>query len=470
VVDFAKIGKERGPKILDLSALSEIRDDMAKTTTPTWMVRGPSNIGNAGHGKLKADQWRTVCTVNFVITLIRIWGQVGSTPTQEEILRNFLALVTAVRWATMRSTSEERIAIVEEQLQIYLTTLVKIYSTKVLKPKFHLALHLPELLRAFGPVHGWWCFPFERYNGILQRKNKNNKRGGSSNVDTTQFLANFGESLGQLELTFLRSFCRGGNLKVLLSRDDLPDTLKEIKIELDKHFNGHEFRGTLSNDLSAIAAKFAMPTTWNEGAVEEALPDDIYDHLLERINLDSGTMRFYSHKQVSTTGYALAPLVQYSDEIEAGGVQFSTARHFTRNSLILYRRPGELEHDLHPGQIQEIFRHCRRGITNDPLIESFLVIRPFEELTEDEANFDPYRRFPLLGVSLYHDKMQPAIVIKSTDIVSHFASCPFENDIIKGALVVLSLERVRPNDRHLLWTQTIFAGLNCQDVTGKQCR
>ena len=43
----------------------------------------------------------------------------------------------------------------------------------------HLSLHLPECLRDFGPVHSWWAYPFERFNGIIQRT-KSNKRVGSS--------------------------------------------------------------------------------------------------------------------------------------------------------------------------------------------------------------------------------------------------------------------------------------------------
>jgi hypothetical protein len=46
-----------------------------------------------------------------------------------------------------------------------------------LYPNHHLSLHLAECIRNFGPVHGWWAFPFERYNGIIQRYNTNNKMG-----------------------------------------------------------------------------------------------------------------------------------------------------------------------------------------------------------------------------------------------------------------------------------------------------
>lgn len=38
----------------------------------------------------------------------------------------------------------------------------------------HLHLHLKDCLLDYGPVHGFWCFPFERFNGILGAYPTNN--------------------------------------------------------------------------------------------------------------------------------------------------------------------------------------------------------------------------------------------------------------------------------------------------------
>jgi hypothetical protein len=31
----------------------------------------------------------------------------------------------------------------------------------------HLHLHLKECILDYGPLYAFWCFPFERYNGML---------------------------------------------------------------------------------------------------------------------------------------------------------------------------------------------------------------------------------------------------------------------------------------------------------------
>ena len=39
----------------------------------------------------------------------------------------------------------------------------------------HLHLHLKDIMLDFGPSHAFWCFPFERYNGILGSYSTNMK-------------------------------------------------------------------------------------------------------------------------------------------------------------------------------------------------------------------------------------------------------------------------------------------------------
>ena len=39
----------------------------------------------------------------------------------------------------------------------------------------HLHLHLAKCLHDYGPVHSFWCFPFERFNGLLGAYHTNKK-------------------------------------------------------------------------------------------------------------------------------------------------------------------------------------------------------------------------------------------------------------------------------------------------------
>ena len=115
--------------------------------------------------------------INLVITFCRLWGKPGASKRETEILQNFLSLIVAVCFTTMQSTSKERIAIVKEYFKFYLKSIVSIFGEACLVMNNHLSLHIAECLWRFGPAHGWWAFPFERYNGIIQHYKTNRRLG-----------------------------------------------------------------------------------------------------------------------------------------------------------------------------------------------------------------------------------------------------------------------------------------------------
>lgn len=176
--DFRLVtGEHAMPRVnvLDQPTLSHIREDIVKTYLPSWLERPPRNFGSAAHGKLKADHWRTVCTVSMVITLVRLWGTATASAEQKALLENFVHLVCAVDLAVRRSVDPDRIAKFDGHMQDYLAGLRLLFQWHQFVPNNHLSLHLKECLDNFGPVHAWWAFPFERFNGLLQKLNTNSK-------------------------------------------------------------------------------------------------------------------------------------------------------------------------------------------------------------------------------------------------------------------------------------------------------
>lgn len=166
-------------KFFGLPELEVIRQDIDNTLLPSWLQRAPANIGNPGHGKLSADQWRTLCTVHLPFSLIPLWTQPGAALHKKKALHNFMNLICAVLIGTARSTTSERQAHYLSFMQAYLRGLKdkSLFSNVKLVPNHHIALHLPEFLKRFGPTHAYWGFPFERYIGMLRRINTNCKPG-----------------------------------------------------------------------------------------------------------------------------------------------------------------------------------------------------------------------------------------------------------------------------------------------------
>ena len=114
----------------------------------------------------------------MVVTLVRLWGTSSAISNEVAALDNFMHLIASVDLATRRSMSADRAIAFGEHMEAYLGGLRTFYKVDLV-PNHHLALHLKECLLLFGPTHGWWAFPFERFNGLLQRLKTNHKPGAS---------------------------------------------------------------------------------------------------------------------------------------------------------------------------------------------------------------------------------------------------------------------------------------------------
>ena len=163
--------------VLGRLTLAEVWIDMSKTTLPSWIGRAPPKLGDGRHGKLSADQWRTACTVNLVVTLVRLWGSKPLNDRQYQMLVNFMDLVTACKLAMMRKMTPNRIELFQQHMHRYLETMKELYVYSGLTPNHHLSLHLPKLFENFGPPHAWNCFIFERCLRWLKFIKTSNKFG-----------------------------------------------------------------------------------------------------------------------------------------------------------------------------------------------------------------------------------------------------------------------------------------------------
>jgi hypothetical protein len=165
--------------------LKKLQQDITQTNRPEYCQGPPANLGSPGHGKLKADQWRTCIEFDIPVSVAQLWSKETCPPEQkpeitvrrDKLFQSIMHLAIAVRWATSYKTSEHHSEKFEENMVAYLRCLLDLYPNIQFRPNHHTALHIGPLLTQFGPAYGWWMFPFERVIGILQRINTNSKLG-----------------------------------------------------------------------------------------------------------------------------------------------------------------------------------------------------------------------------------------------------------------------------------------------------
>ncbi|KAI0690870.1 hypothetical protein C8T65DRAFT_587606 [Cerioporus squamosus] len=408
-------------RLFDHAAREQLRRDIVHAVVPSWVEKPPSNIGEASHGKLKADQWRTLCTIFMVLTLVPLWGHASATAEQRAVLENFVSLIVAVDAATRRSMTPARADLFDRHMENYVKGLRTLFNHK-LTPNHHLSLHLKDCLLLFGPVHGWWSYPFERLNGLLQRFNTNHK------PDT-------------IPMTFMRYFYMGAGLRWLVSNITWPD--EAVYKDWMTSFLGafkEATRGTRFSDLASFLSSADKPFEYNKKR-QEALPRPLYDQLYRLLCPELRNPKFQSGYVGKHTGVPLLPTdAQYVHSVQRGGLLFCTQTHGHRNSFIIFRHPSTGE--MSAGSIQHIFYHRRREMSTK-VVEPFVVIRPYVQLSEEHQALDPFQAFPDLDTKLYYDELSSPLVIRLSDVVCHFAALTYTpDDIGKPCIIARSLDRV----------------------------
>jgi hypothetical protein len=163
--------------------MSRIREVIRDMATPSWLLSVPHNFGDAAAGTLKADEWRAITTIYLPIALISLWGKGTAQVSQsaaarlKQVLDHTMDLVSAVSLACMRTMTESRMDAYRLHLGSWVSGLKILHPNAEHRVNHHMAFHIYDFLRLFGPVRSWWCFPFERLIGQLQRLPHNHKRG-----------------------------------------------------------------------------------------------------------------------------------------------------------------------------------------------------------------------------------------------------------------------------------------------------
>jgi hypothetical protein len=166
-------------KIATPKVMERIRDCINDADTPSWLRSVPHNFGDAAAGSLKADEWRTFFTVYLPLAIISLWAESvsGGDAEFEKVLDHTMLLVSAVSIACMRTMTQEKAAAYLECMVCYIRDLKVLHPHATHRTNHHMAIHVYDFLLLFGPVYSWWCFPFERLIGQLQRLSSNHKFG-----------------------------------------------------------------------------------------------------------------------------------------------------------------------------------------------------------------------------------------------------------------------------------------------------
>ena len=124
----------------------------------------PSNIGrlpkkiSSNYGSYTAEQWKNWTLIYSVFALKNIIG--------ENHFQCWQSFVLACRYLCRTITMQD-LNSADFLLLKFCKQFEQIYGKKAVTPNMHLHCHLKEVILDHGPVYSFWCFGFERYNGIM---------------------------------------------------------------------------------------------------------------------------------------------------------------------------------------------------------------------------------------------------------------------------------------------------------------
>ena len=152
--------------IITSANMDVIQQRVNSFTCPAGIGRIPLKI-QSGFSQFTADQWKN-WVIYFSIGALRniVTG---------EILECWRHYVLACRVLCVQKITLEKAKLGDALLMQFCRRTERLFGKHTITPNMHLHSHLLECIVDYGPLHNFWCFAFERYNGILGAMPNNNR-------------------------------------------------------------------------------------------------------------------------------------------------------------------------------------------------------------------------------------------------------------------------------------------------------
>ncbi|PPQ75627.1 hypothetical protein CVT24_010473 [Panaeolus cyanescens] len=231
---------------------------------------------------------------------------------------------------------------------------------------------------------------------------------------------------GQIEKTMFTKFCCTQNLKVLYNTTQLPSQLHDMVKYFEDNFSS-DLRGTRLSDVFAEDDRFGVPDEDHKWELSEfsSLADD--DFVLLR--------NWMSKYQPTDTSYSRRVVIRES--IYRFGQRFTSRSTSIDDSHVIFMEDGKFR----AGSILGIFS---RATVGGPTSQTWAIIQPYLEVSDEIAAQDPYLDYPIIGGALFQNSWNDStVLVDMKSVLYHFASAILTVDGLSGEFrLVLPLNKI----------------------------
>lgn len=214
--------------------MEKVESRLEEVNSFTDIGRIPTHI-SGNYGVFSAAEWK-----NWTVTF-SLYALCGILP--EEDYRCWEKFVIACRILCKPFISKEDIGKVDSLLLNFCKSVERLYGLSSISCNMHLHCHLKECLLDFGPIHVYWCFSFERYNGTFGKLHTNNKGieiQFMRKIMTSKFCETLRETMKSTSLYEVLGGFFEMEKNVSLVKSCLVDVVRVLKVATSTSFNFSE--------------------------------------------------------------------------------------------------------------------------------------------------------------------------------------------------------------------------------------
>ena len=154
-----------GRGLISESDIQVIQKRMDNFTVPADIGRIPHKIAT-GFSSFTADQWKNWVLYFSLISMRDI--------LDSDTLECWRHFVQGCRVLSTRKIRVEKVLLGDAHLVQFCKRTQRIFGNESMTPNMHMHFHLRSCIMDYGPLHGFWLYAFERYNGLLGAIPNNN--------------------------------------------------------------------------------------------------------------------------------------------------------------------------------------------------------------------------------------------------------------------------------------------------------
>ena len=143
-----------------------IQNRINAIVAPPGVGRIPHKIRSAFSG-FTADQWKNWTNYFSLITLHDM--------LDKEMFECWRHFVLASRVLCSKKLNPTQLLLADSLLLQFCRRTEHLFGKDAITPNMHMHAHLKACIEDYGPIHSFWVFAFERYNGILESLPNNNR-------------------------------------------------------------------------------------------------------------------------------------------------------------------------------------------------------------------------------------------------------------------------------------------------------